>query len=85
MIGDQNFHNRGIGSEVVLLLRDYCCSSLAVRKVTAGLYSSNFGSLRAFLKNEFFLESTLKFQVLLDEKPEDVYRLAYFCPCLLKE
>lgn len=79
MIGEKSFQNRGIGSEVISLLKEFCCADLGVRKITAGLYSSNIGSMRAFLKNEFFLESTLKLQVLLDDEPEDVYQLAYFC------
>jgi RimJ/RimL family protein N-acetyltransferase len=79
MLGNQSFHNKGIGSEVVALLTRFCCADLNVRKVTAGIYASNTGSLRAFQKNGFVVEARLTMEVLLDETPEDVYRLAYFC------
>lgn len=79
MLGDKAFHNRGIGTEVIGLLTQFCCSNLSSRKVTAGIYISNVGSLRAFLKNGFSIESRLESQVLLDGKPADVYRLSYFC------
>jgi RimJ/RimL family protein N-acetyltransferase len=52
---------------------------LNVRKVTAGVYASNVGSLKAFQKNGYVVEARLTMEVLLDEAPEDVYRLAHFC------
>ena len=79
MLGDKAFHNKGIGTEVIGLLTRFCCSNLGSRKVTAGLYVPNVGSLRAFLKNGFSIESRLGSQVLLEGKPVDVYRLSYFC------
>lgn len=79
MIGDSNFHGRGLGSEVIGLLVRLCCSQLFVRKVSAGLYSSNKPSLKAFLKNGFIIESKLSSEVLLEGKPEDTYRLSYYC------
>ncbi len=79
MLGNQSFHSKGIGSEVVSLLTRFCCTELNVRKVTAGVYASNVASLKAFQKNGFVVEARLTMEVLLDEAPEDVYRLAYFC------
>jgi len=79
MLGDKAFHNKGIGTEVIGLLTQFCCSNLSSRKVTAGLYVPNVGSLRAFLKNGFSIESILESEVLLEGKPVDVYRLSYFC------
>lgn len=79
MIGDTSFHNKGFGSEVIQILVEFCCSKLSVRKITSGLYESNTPSLKAFLKNGFVVESKLNSQVLLDGKPEDLYRLSYFC------
>lgn len=79
MLGNTSFHKRGIGSEVVSLLTRFCCADLNVRKVTAGAYASNVGSLKVFQKNGYVIEARLTMEVLLDETPEDVYRLAYFC------
>lgn len=79
MIGDPTYHNRGFGSEVIRLLKTFCCDSLGVRKINAGIYAPNMGSLRAFLKCGFFIECKLASQVLLGGRPEDLYRLAYFC------
>jgi [ribosomal protein S5]-alanine N-acetyltransferase len=82
MIGETSLHNQGFGSEVIRLLTQFCCDDLGVRKVTAGLYATNKGSFKAFLKNGFSIEGRLASQVLLDGMPEDIYRLAYFCNCV---
>lgn len=79
MIGERSFHGKGIGSQVVSLLTKFCCSKLNTRKVTAGVYASNLGSLKAFIKSGFSIESFLVSQAILDGKVEDVYRLSYFC------
>lgn len=79
MLGAKDFHKKGIGTEVIALLTRFCCSNLSSRKVTAGLYVNNVGSLRAFLKNGFTIEARLGSQVLLEGEPVDVYRLAFFC------
>ena len=79
MIGESTLHGRGLGSKVIGLLKTFCCNELGVRKVTAGLYASNEGSLKAFLRNDFIIECKLAAQVLLEGKPEDIIRLAYFC------
>lgn len=79
MIGETSLHNKGFGSEAIGLLAQFCCDDLGVRKVTAGLYATNEGSLKAFLKSGFSIEAKLSSQVLLEDVPEDLYRLAYFC------
>ena len=79
MIGETSLHNQGFGSEVIGLLSKFCCNDLNVRKITAGLYATNEGSLKAFLKNGFLIEGKFTSQVPLGGMPEDLYRLAYFC------
>jgi RimJ/RimL family protein N-acetyltransferase len=79
MIGESSLHSQGLGTKVIGLLKTFCCHELGVRKVTAGLYASNKVSLKAFLRNGFFIECRLNAQVLLEDKPEDLIRLAYFC------
>jgi RimJ/RimL family protein N-acetyltransferase len=63
-------------AEIGLMLGD---KDFHNRKVTAGLYINNVGSLRAFLKNGFTIEARLGSQVLLEGESVDVYRLAFFC------
>ena len=78
MIGELSLHNKGFGSEAVRLLTRFCCDELGVRKVSAGVYASNQGSLKVFLKNGYRIECRLTAQVLFGDAPEDVCRLAYF-------
>lgn len=79
MIGEKSLQKKGFGSEVIRILTNFCCCELGVRKVTAGVYATNHGSIKSFLKNGFSIECKLLSQVLLEGKPEDVYLLAYFC------
>jgi RimJ/RimL family protein N-acetyltransferase len=50
----------------------------ALRKIGAGIYASNRGSLRAFERAGFAVEAVLRAQRLLDGRPEDEIRMAKF-------
>jgi len=41
-----SLHGRGLGTKVIGLLIHFWCHELGVRKVTAGLYAFNGGSLK---------------------------------------
>ncbi|WP_429104547.1 GNAT family N-acetyltransferase [Aeromonas allosaccharophila] len=56
MIGDKNYWGRGIATEVIKIVTDYCFSQLNIQKITAGAYGDNHASINAFIKNGFSIE-----------------------------
>jgi len=56
IIGRREFWGKGIATEAISLLRDYAFSEIGLHKLTAGCYSTNLGSAKAFEKAGFALE-----------------------------
>jgi len=53
IIGDKNFWGKGYATESILRVSDYGFKKLKLRKISAGAYSNNIGSIRAFMKAGF--------------------------------
>ncbi len=53
IIGDKNCWGKGIGTKSIQLVTDYAFNKLNLRKVIAGVYEYNIGSIRAFEKCGF--------------------------------
>lgn len=56
IVGRREFWGKGIATEAISLLCDYAFSEMGLHKLTAGCYSTNFGSAKAFEKAGFVLE-----------------------------
>lgn len=80
IVGEASWHGKGVATEAIRLLTVFAFETLNLRKLTAGMYSANIGSRRAFEKNGFVLEGTLRKQVRVGDEFQDVYRMG-----LLKE
>ena len=50
MIGDKRYQGRGFGTEAIQLVTRYAFECLGLRKLSAGAYENNRGSIRAFEK-----------------------------------
>lgn len=53
LIGDKDAWGKGFGTEAVKLITKYGFDVLNVRKLWAGAYAENMGSVRAFIKNGY--------------------------------
>ena len=53
IIGDKNCWGKGIGTKSIQLVTDYAFNKLNLRKVIAGVYEYNIGSIRTFEKCGF--------------------------------
>lgn len=62
VIGEKELWGKGYASEVIKLVTDYAFEMLDLHKVTAGAYSTNDGSIRAFEKAGFEREGIWKKQ-----------------------
>jgi len=78
MVGDRAAWGRGIATEAIGLMANIACEELGLRKLTAGCYASNVGSVRAFCKAGFAVEGCRKAHFMLDGRTEDLLLLARF-------
>lgn len=76
MIGDRHAWGRGIAAHAIGILAAIGAKQLGLRKLTAGCYASNGGSVRAFEKAGFEVEGTRRNHFLLDGRGEDLVLLA---------
>ena len=77
-IGNKSCYKKGYATEVVMLLMDYAFNELGIKKLSAGMYSDNIGSLKTFLRAGFHLEGILKdHHVLSDGIRTDVLQVGY--------
>lgn len=53
---------------------------MGIRKLSAGAYGDNIGSIAAYTNAGFHIEAVLKGQYLLEGQPQDRVCLAYFNP-----
>ena len=76
MIGDKNSWGKGYATEAIETISNIAFKDIGLKRVQAGAYSSNKGSVKAFLKAGFEQEGVSKGYWALDEVPEDDIRLA---------
>jgi RimJ/RimL family protein N-acetyltransferase len=60
IIGDRSCWRKGFATEAIKLAVDYSFSRLNLRKLTAGAYGGNIGSIKAFKKAGFSIEGRRK-------------------------
>ena len=71
MIGDKASWGKGFATEAIGLVSGYAFNDLGLRKLTAGIYEDNIGSIKAFLKAGFLEEFREKKQYLSEGKLTD--------------
>lgn len=64
IIGEKSFWGKGFACEAIRLAKDYAFRKLKINKLTAGSYSNNIGSIKAFKKSGFSVEGIRKKQYL---------------------
>ncbi|MDD5005730.1 MAG: GNAT family N-acetyltransferase [Candidatus Omnitrophica bacterium] len=65
-IGEKACWGKGYATEAIKLISNYAFYKLNLRKLTAGCYANNIGSLLAFQKANFVQEAILKNQYFCD-------------------
>lgn len=70
-IGEKSFWGQGYGTEAIKLVRDYAFNRLGLNKLTAGAFSNNIGSVKAFKKAGFNIEGMRKNYYLYRDKYVD--------------
>ena len=78
LIGEKDCWGKGYASESILTATNWAFESLDLFKITAGIYRNNIGSLKAFQKAGFHVESVSKLEALFCNSRVDVISLAKF-------
>lgn len=78
MIGDKQCWGQGYGTETVELLTNYAFKELKMRKLVAGTYENNIGSIKTFLKVGYREEARQHRQYIFDGKYIDRVLLVKF-------
>jgi len=60
VVGETAAHGRGVATEAIGLMVRHAFLKLNLHKLTAGMWATNTGSRRAFERNGFQLEGTLR-------------------------
>jgi ribosomal-protein-alanine N-acetyltransferase len=72
LIGDRNARGKGVGTEVIKMVKVIARNELSLRRITAGCYKSNVASCKAFVKAGFTIEGERPNHFLLDGLPESL-------------
>lgn len=80
LIGDKNFHGKGIGTKVIQAVSDLLFSQqYGIYKINAGIYESNTPSVRAFEKAGYKTEYIKRAHVInADGRREDVIMMVKY-------
>jgi len=76
IIGKKDLWGKGYGSEAIGLLCEHAFKLSDFRKITAGFFSGNEGSMKAFLKNGFVITGNSKMCLPADNYIVDVTWMA---------
>ncbi|TXT58572.1 MAG: Spermidine N(1)-acetyltransferase [Promethearchaeota archaeon] len=77
-IGDKNLWGKGLATEAVNLILEYGFGELNLRKIKAGIFEPNIGSVKAAEKAGFKREAVLKNEIYIDGRHYSAFRYAIF-------
>lgn len=78
LIGEKRLWGKGLATEAITGVAEFLLNDFGLRKITAGCYEGNHGSVRALLKSGFVHETTRKHQLVVDTGPVDELGFAKF-------
>ena len=84
VIGNRSQWKKGLATEAIGLGIKLAFEKYNIRKLSAGIYSKNISSTKAYVNAGFFVEGTLKDHFLIDEKYQDKIIVSCFNPNFLK-
>lgn len=80
LIGDREYHGKGLASEAISLGNKIAFEKHNIRKLFGGMYETNISSIKAYTRAGWIVEGKLKDHYLVDGKPIDRILVACFNP-----
>ncbi len=78
MIGNKQYWNKGVATELISLLTNYCFNRLNLNKITAGVVDENVSSSKALEKNGYKQFAVYEQEYYLEGKFLNAYRFHNF-------
>ncbi len=78
LIGDINYHRKGIGTEVVKVASDICFKTLGMQKIYLEVFENNYAAVRIYEKNNFITEGLLRKHKKLNGIYQDIRIMSLF-------
>lgn len=75
LIGNKSYWEKGIGTLAIGLITKFGFDTIGLKKIEAGCYEKNLGSLRCFLKCGYTVEGFIRSNVELDGKRMGTFRM----------
>lgn len=85
LIGDKNYHGRGLAIEAIRLGNTIAFEHHGIRKLFGGMYASNQSSVKAYIRGGWVIESILHGHYLNNELNEDRIEVGCFNPKLFSQ
>ena len=73
LIGDKKYQRKGYSFEAISLIENYIFNKLKIKKITAGVYSNNFASIKLLKKLGFKKEGVKISQCIFNRRRIDVF------------
>jgi ribosomal-protein-alanine N-acetyltransferase len=85
LIGDKNYHGRGLAIEAIRLGNTIAFEQHGIRKLFGGMYASNQSSVKAYIRAGWVIESILHGHYLNNGANEDRIEVGCFNPTVFSE
>ena len=73
LIGDKKYQRKGYSFEAISLIENYIFNKLKIKKITAGVYSNNFASIKLLKKLGYKKEGVKINQCIFNRRRIDVF------------
>ena len=80
LLGDTDYHGKGLGVESVRLGNKLAFEVYDIRKLVSGMYENNISSIKAYVKAGWIIEGSLRGHYLENGKPQDRILVGCFNP-----
>ena len=80
MIGDVNYHGKGLGTKIVKACISFVFNELKMKKFFLDVLSDNIAAIRTYEKNSMVTEGVLQRHVFLNNKYYDLKDMSIFNP-----
>jgi [ribosomal protein S5]-alanine N-acetyltransferase len=80
VIGDRSYWGKGYATTAIRLASNLAFKSYKIRKLNAGIYSNNIGSLKAYTRAGWLVEAVLFEQAVGPDGVNDRIVISYFNP-----
>ena len=80
LIGDKNYHNRGMATEAIKLGNEIAFNIHGIRKLFGGMYENNIASIKAYVNAGWIIEGKLRGHYFENGIPIDRILVGCFNP-----